>query len=103
MTRALELNKEPRLHPLGLSKADILDYLPVTAFVADAASWGQLRQELAKSTGKDPSGNDFKKWLKSAKKADLSDAAIERAAASSDYVPEDFTQLLNHLDNALRL
>ncbi len=87
--------------PLGLSKADILDYLPVTTFVADAESWGQIRQELAKSKGEEPSGNDFKKWLKSSKKADLSDAAIQHAAESSDYIPEDFTKLLDHIDKAL--
>jgi energy-coupling factor transporter ATP-binding protein EcfA2 len=98
MTRALELDREARLYPQGLAAIDVLDYLPVSAFVASADSWKSLREELGKAKGGVPSGNEFKKWLQTAKNADLSDESIRQAAETCDYVPEDFTQVISRID-----
>ena len=102
MTRALEMGRENRLSPQGLSAPDVLDYLPVASFVPEAESWESLRAELEASKGSAPSGNEFKKWLQTAKKADLSDAAIQRAAESCDYIPEDFSKVLSRMDEVLQ-
>ena len=102
MTRALEMGRENRLSPQGLSAPDVLDYLPVASFVPEAESWESLRAELEASKGSAPSGNEFKKWMQTAKKADLSDAAIQRAAESCDYIPEDFSKVLSRMDEVLQ-
>jgi len=98
MTRALELDREARLYPQGLAAIDVLDYLPVSAFVASADSWKSLREELGKAKGGVPSGSEFKMWLQTAKNADLSDESIRQAAETCDYVPEDFTQVISRID-----
>ena len=101
MTRALELNREVRLTPQGITEPDILHYLPVAEFVEDAESWKSLLDELTRSKGSTPSGNEFKKWLRDAKSADLSDSAIKQAAEACDYIPDDFTQVLRQIDQVL--
>ena len=98
MTRALELGLEQRHTPLTLSATDVLDYLPVEAFVPGAVSWPNLRQELETSQAGVPlSGSRFKKWLERAKGADLSDQHIRHVAGEMDAIPEEFTRLLEEM------
>jgi hypothetical protein len=97
LTRALERDLAERHTPLTLSAPDILDYLPVEEFVPGAASWQSLREELARSLGVPPSGSKFKAWLRSAKKADLSDDSIRRACRTMDQIPAEFTVHLERM------
>jgi hypothetical protein len=95
LTRAIERGLEARHTPLGLSRPDVLDYLPVDAFVKDAGSWDDLRDELDRSAGSPQSGSKFKSWLTSAKKADLSLEHISEVSKQLDAIPEDFLFVLS--------
>lgn len=101
MTRALERGLDARHTPLALSAADILEYLPFDSFVPGATSWKELRDELTRSTGSVASGSQFKRWLESAKRADLSDDAVERATRKLSAVPQEMTHLMNQIRDVL--
>lgn len=101
LTRTIERGLESRHTPLGLSRPDVLDYLPVDAFVEGAESWDSLRDELATSAGSPQSGSKFKKWLASAKKADLSLEHISAVSKQLDHIPDDFTSVLHTVSETL--
>jgi len=100
-TRALERGLAERHTPLALAASDILDYLPVKAFVPAADTWEALRLELTKSAGSPKSGSKFKKWLVDAKKADLTPEHIRQVCETLDHIPEDFTRILQEVERKL--
>ena len=100
-TRALERGLAERHTPLALAASDILDYLPVKAFVPAADTWEALRSELTKSAGSPKSGSKFKKWLVDAKKADLTPEHIRQVCETLDHIPEDFTRILQEIESKL--
>ena len=103
-SRALALGRESRHTPLTLEAADVLEYLPVNAFVPGSRSWKDLRDECARSQGGvKPSGTQFKTWLRKAKGVDLGPAAVRLAAESMDGIPMEFTAHLQTMRNTLSL
>lgn len=95
-SRAIALGRESRHTPVTLEAPDVLEYLPASSFVPDADSWESLRQECTRSRGGgEPSGTQFKEWLRKSKGADLSAESVRRAAQAMDAIPVEFT---NHLD-----
>lgn len=99
--RALETELEARLTPLVLSKPDIVDYLPVADFVANAKSWESLRSKLNSDSGSIQSGSKFKSWLKENHGADLADEALRESCRNLDHIPADITRLLNEIEHKL--
>lgn len=94
--------RHSRVEPLGVSKADIIEYLPVQQFVPNAASWEDLRSEhthrLDEARG---TPKDFKSWLTRAYGADFTRDALQRASHSMDYLPRDITELLETIRGSL--
>lgn len=87
-----------RLTLLGLSKPDIIEYLPASVFVPEA-SWPALVSEWKSTT---PAGSrpTFKDWLRTSKSAKIS-TEILRSAVSPDAIPEDITRILSVTESAI--
>lgn len=79
-----------RFLPLGMSKRDVLEYLPVTELVHGATSWEDLRQEWSRSpnSGQDPSRKAYQDWLRSHKHADLTPESLRFVAETNMAPPE---------------
>jgi ABC-type molybdenum transport system ATPase subunit/photorepair protein PhrA len=79
-----------RLTFKGLTKPDIIEYLPAEAFVP-GESWESLVMQW-KSTDRMLS---FKRWLAKVKQAKVTTEALRAAAANTDHVPTDLTDVLH--------
>lgn len=88
LTRALEDGEHERVGAWGLSKEDIILYLPPSAFGVKR-SW-----EDALSQYDPDSDGSLKPWLSKKYGADFSLASVRTAAESLDHIPEDFTGLI---------
>ena len=90
-----------RFRLYALEAIDIPLYLPPSTLAPEAngKTWEQLRVE-AQNKG-DESG-EFKKWLTKTYDVDFSEQSLREAAKSMDSVPEEFTRLLNHIDETVR-
>lgn len=86
-----------RFSLFALEKADITEYLPVADLSATATgkSWSDLRKEAAK---KAEQSSTFKKWAKENYSIDYSNETLRRAAKSMDHIPDDFTKLLQRVE-----
>lgn len=87
-----------RMSPFGLEKADIVEYLPVEAFVRKARSWDELRTEHTDkvATGQLKDGrlrNNFKEWVTRTYDTDFGDDRIRQAVAMMPDIPEEFEAL----------
>lgn len=93
LTRALDRGLQSRLTPMALSKADIIEYLPVDAVVPGASSWDGLREEhgSARATKVGTPG-DFKRWMTARYKVSFGTEELLRFA-SGVTVPKDFELL----------
>lgn len=81
LTTALRRGIQHRVVPLGVAQTDILLYLPVEEFVPGAESWENLREALERDMkGVEPSETEFKRWLESAKRADLGPENVGKIA-----------------------
>ena len=88
LTRALQTGEHERVAAWGLSKADVLFYLPPSPF-GIKRTW-----ETALADYREEDGN-LKKWLTKKFNADFSSLeTVRRACERMDDIPEDFTQLL---------
>ena len=85
-----------RLTFLGLSKPDIIEYLPVDSFVP-GSTWPALVNEWKRSAQPRSRRPDFKKWLREVKGAKVSASSLRSAAERADTIPEDVTRVLQHL------
>ena len=79
-----------RFFPLGMSKKDVLEYLPVGDLVDGATSWADLRKEWTKSPASlaDRSGKAYKNWMRKVKRADLSPENLRWIAENSQPHPD---------------
>jgi energy-coupling factor transporter ATP-binding protein EcfA2 len=75
-----------RMRVHGFSKPDIIEYLPVAEFMPEAQTWREAKKRW-------PRGTDFKEWLRS-QGAKLSVRSLSAIAARVDYVPKEFSDLL---------
>lgn len=86
-----------RMSPFGLTRRDIIEYLPVEVFVPSAQSWEVLRErhtELMDSGQmRDSQLRDFKAWVAKTYDSDFEDDRIRAAVAQLGSIPEDFIQL----------
>ena len=90
------LIKTGRAHQLtvhALSVPDVVDLLPVEAFVPSAGDWAHLRRSWAAAS----TGLDFKNWLRTTKGANISVRSIKRAVAGLDTIPADLAALASLL------
>lgn len=95
LTLALANGQHERVEVWGLSKADIVLYLPPSEFGLKK-SWDALLEEHK------PTDPSIKEWARSKYRADFSEAAISRAAQSLDHIPDDFGNLLMQISSLSR-
>jgi hypothetical protein len=84
--RALETGKSNRIRIFGFEEPDIIHYLSVQSFVPSASSWRDLVEQWDRK-------RPFKAWLRESMRADVSVAAMRRAAETMDEVPPQFIEL----------
>lgn len=90
-----------RVQPLGIPQSDVLECLPVRAFVPDANSWADVREAARRGNGGvDPSETKFKQFLIKVHRADLSPEHLERLARTNPAHP-DVKALLAAIDERL--
>lgn len=94
LSRALKKGARERFVPYGLAARDIIEYLPVEIIAPKAhKSWEELRAEHdAAKPNLNKEKHDFKRWLQSAYKADVSPRNVRRAAAVTE-IPDEFQKL----------
>jgi hypothetical protein len=92
MNRVLEENLTERIQLFGMSKKDIIEYLPANYFIS-GANWVSLTQEFKDQKEE----KDFKKWLVKKYKADFSSENIRKAVQEMDSIHTDLTNLINNL------
>lgn len=91
LTRALEDGEHERVGAWGLSREDIVLYLPPSAF-GIKRPWEDVLSQY------DPdSDGSLKPWLSKKYGADFSLANVRAAAESLDHIPDDFTALVTAL------
>lgn len=95
LTLALANGQHERVEVWGLSKADIVLYLPPSE-LGLKKSWDALLEE------RKPTDPSIKEWARSKYRADFSEAAISRAAQSLDHIPDDFGNLLMQISSLSR-
>jgi hypothetical protein len=91
--RAIDARVLHRIHPVGLSKRDILCYLPPSCFLSGTATWTQLEADFYKARAAGVTTDDFKSWLRKARGASFSREDIHRAAEAADEIPAEFVNL----------
>lgn len=95
--------RHSRVEPLGVSRADIIEYLPVQTFAPDAISWEALRaQHAERRASSKNTPKDFKAWLSKEHHATFDAQTLRLASQRLDHVPHDFTVLLDRIGAALR-
>jgi hypothetical protein len=92
MNRVLEENLTDRIELFGMSKKDIIEYLPADYFIT-GSNWESLTQEFKVQQEE----KDFKKWLGKKYKADFSSENIRKAVQEMDSIHTDLTNLINNL------
>lgn len=85
-----------RFFPLGMSKKDVLEYLPVDRLVDGASAWDGLREEWKRSPASmaDPSGKGYKDWLRKVKRADLSPEHLRLVAETTGGPPAELKAII---------
>lgn len=91
--RAVDANVLHRIRPLGLTRRDILCYLPVSKFIPGQATWEHLESDYDDARAAGLTKDNFKTWLKKTRGAKFSREDVEDAAKSMDNVPHEFTTL----------
>ena len=89
---ALKTGSFHRIRLVGLTRPDIIEYLPVDGFVQGAAGWDELRRDYKASSDRVP----FKDWLRTHRSARITPSTIS-AAASRIVDPEDLPLVLEAL------
>lgn len=100
LIKALESGVESRLSPHGLGEKDILNYLPVEAFLPRATSWNELWEQHAEDRKtRDNTPRSFKTWLLSqGNSRPLNDDTILKAVSKLTSTPKEFEQLMKRLE-----
>jgi energy-coupling factor transporter ATP-binding protein EcfA2 len=96
--RAVEESRADRIEVFGLSKRDIICYLPIQAVVPSALSWQEVEARYEKKyppgSQRQPDHMNFKRWLRSAYGVRITLPVIRAAIDSLDAVPNEFVDLL---------
>lgn len=91
--RAIDANVIHRIKPFGMSKRDIVCYLPASAFKL-SKSWPELEADYDRARSAGLTNENFKSWLKKMRGADFSKNLVEKAANSMPSpLPREFTEL----------
>lgn len=100
LIKALENGVDSRLSPHGLGEKDILNYLPVEAFLPRATSWNELWEQHAEARKtRDNTPRSFKDWLVSQSNSrPLTNDTILKAVAKLTSIPKEFEQLMKRLE-----
>ncbi len=109
LARALERGIGDRVHPLGLSLPDVIMYLPESTLVPRSPlSWAELHEKYSRWQDEDSQVQqkkkhgalpDFKKWLAFQYGATIDEHTVAEAAAAMDSIPEEFSDLLQGLQD----
>lgn len=92
--RATDANVIHRIKPFGLSKRDIVCYLPVSEFIPTATNWEELEAAYDSARAQRLTNANFKSWLKTMRGAVLSRERIDHAAKLiGDKLPREFDDL----------
>jgi hypothetical protein len=102
MCTAFQRGLYARLTPITLSRRDVLEYLPVQEFVADASSRDTLWEEFVNSGPSKVNGTTYKEWLRATRQADLSPAAVRAVAAMLTESPPELQSHLQRIRNTLQ-
>jgi hypothetical protein len=94
---ALEFGAAHRLSIVGMSKPDILEYLPIEQLSSSATSWDQLVQEWKADRRRH---ENFKQWARRTGKATSAHGKVRQAARSLDVLPDDFVAVLEEVHRA---
>lgn len=95
LLRSMERGQAARVAPIGLSKLDIIEYLPAHMLVPGEHDWGALRDSHAEALQVKGCPKDFKRWLELEMSADFSDEKVAAACNSMDEIPDEFVEILN--------
>ena len=87
LTQAITYGQHERVIPWGLSRPDILTYLPPEPFGFKRDWDGILARHSA-------SGESLKPWASKTYGVDFSEDRVRAAALALDAIPDDFTELL---------
>ena len=91
LSRAIEEGLQSRVVPHAFSKGDIIEYLPVEAFVKHR-TWEELRDRYRQERP----DQDFKTWLGKTFGSTFDDATLLGAVEAMDrQVPQEFVSLLD--------
>lgn len=83
--KALDVNRADRIKVFGLSKPDIIEYLPVGEFLPEADSW----ESVVRDWNYD---GDFKSYLRR-RGANISANSLRRIAKGLDHLDDEFVEL----------
>jgi predicted ATPase len=88
--KAIENGQYERIGMVGLTRGDIIEYLPVEKLVPGASSWERLRREWN-------GAGEFKAWLKREKNAPITVRAVVAGAQSLKAVPDDLRTTIDEI------
>ena len=91
MSRVLDENRSERVEVFGMSKKDIIEYLPSNYFVS-GSTWSKLHEEFISQN----EFKDFKKWMTKKYNANFSSENIIEAVRGMDSIHVDLTNLINN-------
>ena len=96
LTGTITRGVSQRFFPLGMSKKDVLEYLPVVQLVDGASSWEELRGQWKRSPASmaDRSGKAYKDWLRKVKRADLSPENLRLVAETAGGPPPELKAII---------
>ena len=98
----LKQGRESRITPHGLSRPDIIDYLPVESLVPGGGNWNELRRRhVVARANKKNVPKDFKRWLSTELQADFGSDAVREAVEASDRIPSDLLRLAKEIEARL--
>lgn len=103
LAKALTAGVDRRVSAYGLSKEDLVEYLPAEMLIGKlkGRDWAQLRRDFGRATASATrNGPPFKKWLTDNAAGVFDDDSIRAAAvAISNELPEDLDKLRYRLRN----
>ncbi len=95
LIKAIDSGRVDRIAEVcGLTKTDIVEYLPCDHLVPGSESWVQLREEH-QAEPRSLQNRDFKRWLAKSKDADFGTESLLNALDESDAVHDDWVELIN--------
>jgi hypothetical protein len=101
---AIDHKRWNRLSFFGLSRADIIEYLPLQAFGLDSAfgSWDEAVESWKQSRSRSRDTGDFKAWLRAEFGAQISAETMREGARTlaKTEIPDDLLNLASAIRDA---